>query len=243
MGKRTLVISDIHGCYREFNTLLNKAGYDDKNDKLILLGDYMDRGFHSKHVIELVIDLVNNTDTIALLGNHDDMFLNAMLKGEDRDFLHNGGAQTISSFCGDEWLIEGINWSEYLKCKDFIKKNHASVIWFLRNLPLYHEDESHIYVHAGLSPLYNDWDWQKQDRNNFLWIRSEFLNIDSPYSKIIVHGHTPNTKIHDKPDIYFRNGKIGIDGGCCFGSMYQLNCLVIEDGEYKTYSVKKGEYL
>lgn len=44
MKNRTLVISDIHGCYDAFNKLLGKVHYDSAKYQLILLGDYIDRG-------------------------------------------------------------------------------------------------------------------------------------------------------------------------------------------------------
>ncbi|MGQ0438381.1 metallophosphoesterase, partial [Bacillus sp. B-TM1] len=42
--KRILVISDIHGEIEKFEKLLEEAQYDARQDQLILLGDYVDRG-------------------------------------------------------------------------------------------------------------------------------------------------------------------------------------------------------
>ena len=44
--RRTYVIGDIHGCYREFKQLLDLCSDDaeGKPAQLILLGDYVDRG-------------------------------------------------------------------------------------------------------------------------------------------------------------------------------------------------------
>lgn len=52
--KRILVISDIHGEIEKFEQLLEEAQYDAKQDQLILLGDYVDRGPNARAVIEKV---------------------------------------------------------------------------------------------------------------------------------------------------------------------------------------------
>lgn len=49
---RTIIIGDIHGCYREFMSLLDKIQFDPLSDKLIINGDIMDRGPDSFEVME-----------------------------------------------------------------------------------------------------------------------------------------------------------------------------------------------
>ena len=39
----TYIMSDLHGCFDELNAMLAKIGFSDQ-DKLILAGDYIDRG-------------------------------------------------------------------------------------------------------------------------------------------------------------------------------------------------------
>lgn len=46
---KTLVISDIHGYYRELNDALHNADYRE-GDRLIFLGDYIDRGPRSREL-------------------------------------------------------------------------------------------------------------------------------------------------------------------------------------------------
>jgi serine/threonine protein phosphatase 1 len=50
---RCLIIGDIHGCSATFKELLNKAGLS-MDDKLILLGDYIDREHDSSGVIVML---------------------------------------------------------------------------------------------------------------------------------------------------------------------------------------------
>ncbi|GAA4878929.1 metallophosphoesterase [Paenibacillus vulneris] len=232
---RTLCISDIHGCYDEFNKLLNEVGYS-PYDQLILLGDYEDRGFKSKEVIEQVKTLVDKNGVVALRGNHDQMFLDIFNGGDDYLFLHNGGIHTIESYCGMNWFeqYDGFEFNRYLQAKEFIKKNYSEHIEFLESLPYYYEDDLHIYVHAGINPFYED--WTKQPKDDFIWIRDIFLNNKIDTHKKVIFGHTPTINMNgNSAEVWFQDDKIGIDGGCCFG--YQLNCLEIIDGHYNTYSI------
>ncbi|RAN83857.1 serine/threonine protein phosphatase, partial [Bacillus sp. SRB_28] len=75
---RRCVISDIHGCYDEFNALLKLADYNPQQDELILLGDYVDRGPSSKQVIEQIMQLQQQHDIMVIKGNHDAMMVKAL---------------------------------------------------------------------------------------------------------------------------------------------------------------------
>ena len=78
---------------------------------------------------------------------------------------------------------------------------------------------------------------------SYIWVRDEFFNHESPYNKVIVHGHTPvfilnrfgiTPEKEDSP--YFRYSRdnklisIDIDTGACYGE--KLSCLLIEDDKY-----------
>lgn len=71
-----LAISDIHGDLDKFERLLELVNYNDQEDQLLLLGDYVDRGPHSRAVLDRVIEL-RNKGAIALIGNHEKMMLEA----------------------------------------------------------------------------------------------------------------------------------------------------------------------
>ncbi len=48
-------ISDIHGYLDEFIDALNKVNLNDKDNRLFLLGDYLDNGLQSFRVISKII--------------------------------------------------------------------------------------------------------------------------------------------------------------------------------------------
>ena len=91
---RTIVIGDIHGCCQELKglitLLLDDGRYRPGHDKLIFLGDYIDRGKDSRSVIRYIRDLQKaNGHVIALMGNHEDMFVQYR-RNRDDCRLYNG---------------------------------------------------------------------------------------------------------------------------------------------------------
>lgn len=221
---KTIVIGDIHGCYNELKELifdLEQAGeYNKKKDKLVFLGDYIDRGKDSRLVVKFIRDLQkNNKRVIALMGNHEDMLIDYYDKKSPYIWKMNGGNETLNSYEGN-------------------MKQFADDIEWMRNLPLYYEDKHFIYVHAGID-LEKDMD--EQDRNTLLWIRDPFIYNTKKYNKRVVFGHTPTDFLNggDEPLLTYNNN-IAIDTGCVYGGA--LSALIIEHGEANAfYRVFKHE--
>jgi len=235
--KRTLVISDIHGCYDEFVRLLEVANYNPIEDQLILLGDYIDRGKDSKKVIEKVMELVKQ-GAIALRGNHDDWFLCFLANHEkSREYLLEGvgGFNTLISYLGLDYLKKETNLDNVVKR---IKGEYSEHLRFLVNLPYYYETDDYVFVHAGVNPFsFSDW---RNEPETLSWIRWEFINRPTSLDKTVIFGHTSCRTIHNSNDIWVSDDKIGIDGACCFGG--QLNCLEITDKEISQYHVLKENW-
>ncbi len=64
---RTIVIGDMHGCWQEFQQLLEKCGVD-VDDRVIALGDIVDRGPASLDVLDY---FRHASDARSLKGNHE----------------------------------------------------------------------------------------------------------------------------------------------------------------------------
>lgn len=70
--KKIFAIGDIHGCYRKLVDLMNRLPYDPERDRLIFLGDYINRGPDSAKVIDYLLELQESCrDVIFLKGNHE----------------------------------------------------------------------------------------------------------------------------------------------------------------------------
>ena len=70
----TNLLGDIHGCSAALETLL-AAIQPERSDKLILLGDYIDRGPDSRGAIDILLELRKQCWLIPILGNHDRLLL------------------------------------------------------------------------------------------------------------------------------------------------------------------------
>ena len=97
---RLIAISDIHGCFDTFYELCIKKIDLKKSDKLILLGDYIDRGGKSREVIDFIIDLKGKGfDITPLSGNHEAMLVDAYNNYEMLPLWYlNSGITTLDSF-------------------------------------------------------------------------------------------------------------------------------------------------
>lgn len=169
---RTIAISDIHGCLAALDTLL-AAIEPQPADTLVLLGDYIDRGPHSRGVIERLLSLRQKCHLVPLLGNHDEMMLDIYDGQTDLyiDWLMFGGNTTLESY--------GTLRPEEIP---------TAHIEFLRNCLLYYETDRHFFLHGTyLAELPLD----KQPRKIVLW---ESLRTCQPgrhcSGKMAIVGHT-----------------------------------------------------
>jgi len=238
---RKIAISDIHGCSVELDLLLKKTNA--QPEEVIFLGDYVDSGPDSIGVLDTVIEWCKQGAT-ALLGNHDDLFLQWL---EDKENIlyyggRNGGLATINS-CLVRLGMNRVDISQLLS--DVIKENQIrkmilerfySQVSFIKSLPYVDVDSNLIFVHAGVNPIHG---LKKTTKLEFLHLRDEFIyNYNQP--ETVIFGHTPTRKIHNQDNVYFgTNRVIGIDGACAFDG--QLNALIIENGMFRTMSVVKNE--
>lgn len=96
--ERVFAIGDIHGCLDKLVPLMNMIQLNPDQDLLLFIGDYIDRGGHSREVVDYLVDLKQRLpETIFLLGNHEQMFLE-YLDGRDTDaFLYNGGKKPCAA--------------------------------------------------------------------------------------------------------------------------------------------------
>src|SRR5262245_20585029 len=136
MPGRILAIGDVHGCSTALAALL-KAIDLHPDDTIITLGDYVDRGLDSKGVLDQLIALADRCHLVPLLGNHDEMMLNARNGKDDFRFWMNcGGIVALHSYGPSGRL-------------DLIPPAHFR---FLERCVSYFETETHFVTHANYKP-------------------------------------------------------------------------------------------
>ena len=197
IASTTCVIGDIHGCHYALANLLPRVL--DRADTLVFLGDYVDRGPHSKEVVSTILALLpkNSPRIVPLMGNHDFLFLQ-YLSGQDTSlFLQVGGQQTLESY----GLCPASS-PEEIAAK--VPEGHQT---FFKSLPLWWQDQHAIYVHAGLQPGLH---LSQQNSQWCLWAREQFYQNNFNFGKPVVFGHT----VFEEP--FMGPHCIGIDTGAVY---------------------------
>lgn len=217
---RRYVIGDIHGCYFTLLDLINKLSIE-KGDKLIFLGDYIDRGPHSKRVIDYIMS-IEGPDVITLMGNHERMCVDAN-RGSGywgQTWMNNGGGITVDSYderTEEEKVRPSLLYPELQdEWRAKLPRVSEEHIQWMESLPVFYEDDDFFYCHAGIDP---DYSFDDQIEDDLLWIRNRFLKSENVWPKKIVFGHTPMQKVQIKEN------KIGVDTGACYGNMLSAICL------------------
>jgi serine/threonine protein phosphatase 1 len=220
MAADIYAIGDIHGNLDLLQRLLEKIQPDLARDQLVFMGDYIDRGPNPKGVVDYVLGfkrLVNPQEVICLKGNHEAMFLN-FLQGRDLElFLFNGGLSTLRDYWGEDW--------DHLE-QLVLPPEHRK---FFEELRLYYETPDYLFVHGGLKPGVPP---AKQDEEDLLWIRGDFIASMEDFGKKVIFGHTPFQQPLVMPN------KIGIDTGAAYGN--RLTCLKLPREEFISVGHEAG---
>lgn len=255
-------LSDAHGMNKKFDEAIkNILLVKQPEDKIIILGDNIDRGLGSLQIIQSIMSLqekYGSDNIVALMGNHEEMFL-AWLKDRYNTLsLHNGGTRTVASFIGDAFKIDDINlvysgngtfYDGGLndRTKDvigYILQNYPKEIEWMKNLKYFHEEGNTLFVHAGFEET-PTWHWTDCSKDDMVWKYPAQMGY-TPWNKRVVAGHIMTRELHpelvpqeDENNIYRNKDHIYIDGGACseiFGLKGQLNILQVKiDGENETY--------
>lgn len=220
---RTYVIGDIHGCLDELALLLEGLPLEPA-DRLVFLGDYVDRGPDSKSVISYLVhrQRTRSEEMIFLKGNHEDMFLSYMgFPGKYGDmFLYNGGGATLLSY-GAAPHNQG--------SADILLVIPPEHIKFLKELRSYYITDNYLCVHAGINPQKM---LEEQNEEELLWIRDEFIMNPHELPYTVLFGHTPQEKV-----LFHLPYKIGLDTGLVYGN--RLSCLELK--ERTLFQVTRGK--
>jgi serine/threonine protein phosphatase 1 len=240
MSGRSFVIGDIHGDIEALERLLERLPKLDDGDTVVFLGDYVDRGPHPKDVVELVraYALAGPQHTVTLRGNHEDKWVECFEK-PDLPYLvqvGNGCAHTYRSFAGSVPLAaeESLSSEELAAMLQVSGWLPEDVVSWMRELPLYYEDEHAMYVHAGLEGEIGEWKHPSDSRAKaLLWTRDiQFYN--GYRGKRVVFGHSNTKELPDgSPDsVWQTESLVGIDTASGMGgflSAVELPSLKVYD--------------
>jgi predicted phosphodiesterase len=195
MTGRLIAVGDIHGCHAEFSELVDQLELKPE-DRLVLLGDLVNRGPDSRKVIELA----RSFGAVSLLGNHE-LRLLKYRRTQDKKYMKEHDIQTFETLAPEDWA--------YLESM----------------LLTYEEPELNmVFVHGGFLPNI-PWNKQPAEVITRIQVVDKDGNprkrADSPDSPawadlwggppFVVYGHTP------RPEVYKLKWSMGIDTGCVMG--------------------------
>lgn len=207
-------IGDIHGQDDLFEAIMPLILADlerarDCRRKVILLGDYIDRGLGSARVLDQIIELrprleADGIELVTLMGNHEALLLQFIDQPQSGPgWMTIGGRETLLSYeievpsLGD---VDG--WAK--ASSELLQAMPLSHLEFLEGLPCFDVERDYFFVHAGVRPGVK---LDSQSPQDMMWIRDPFLKDSRTFDKMIVHGHTP------VDDVYVDDRRICLDTG------------------------------
>ncbi|WP_236621625.1 metallophosphoesterase family protein [Asticcacaulis benevestitus] len=207
----TYAIGDIHGCNDLFIKLLATIQADATElgevPRLVLLGDYVDRGTDSSGVLDTILELEGQTwcELHVLLGNHEMMLKRFLLESDyGADWAAYGGAATLSSYNVPTPHPRAPEeaWEEARRAlAQNMPDQHGKL---LDRAELKFIAGDYLFVHGGVKPGVP---LDEQKAETLLWIRDEFLSAPKACDYVVVHGHSA------REDVMQTDWRIGVDTG------------------------------
>lgn len=228
-------MSDVHGFYEEMKNSLSLVDLDsNKDNKIIFLGDYIDRGTKSCQVLYYIKELEEKypKQVVILIGNHDQMFIDWYAEEDCLQWLsHDPQLLTTKSFLTEEqftyltkeFILQEPSYKRLsVFIKDMIKNNHSDLLnWLtLKKSPLYYESSNQIFVHAGIFEVGEELWKIATEKDEFIW---KFPAETGYFYKDIIAGHISSATVSndenflgkvywDKQSHYFIDGEIEKSG-------------------------------
>ena len=207
---RLLAIGDIHGCSKAFDTLLALVA-PTSDDWLVTLGDHIDRGPDSKGVMARLFSLAATGRLISLMGNHEQMILDAREDvGLVPMWLQYGGEATLASYRrpGHPPSFDDIPAGDWKFLEQFCVN--------------YFESEKHFFVHGNADPDL----WLPDQPTAVLRWQKFFAPRPHKSGKTMVCGHTYQASGWPK-----NLGHAVCIDTWAYGNGW-LTCLDVETGEF-----------
>ncbi len=236
----TYVISDIHGEYDKFISLLETIIFS-KDDTLFLLGDVIDRGENGLKILQYAMCQPN---IFGVIGNHEYMAIQCL------KWLHSEITEESVSELSEDLLQGYIEWlnvggqSTLDEFSTLTREEQENTLDYLNEFSIYEELEingrSFVLVHAGIDNFESTKGMQEYQLHELIFNKPDYNSEYYP-DKYLVTGHTPTRYIYesklnsssgivDNSDnkydkIFKKNNHIAIDCSCSYGGKLGAICL------------------
>ena len=207
------VIGDIHGEVTKLRRLIhNIERYP--IDRLIFIGDCLDKGENSKEVLKFLHKLSGKYQCDFVLRDHEYTWLKFINFGEYREFISiYGGKVTADNFGISELSPQQAYKKLYLPFKDFFDRLKKFVI-----------TDNYIISHSGINPIFADSrDLEQLDEKEFIFQRNSFIEMKRLVGgKRFIFGHTAFA------DPWYDGYKVAIDTGAVYSKTAPLTAFEIK---------------
>jgi serine/threonine protein phosphatase 1 len=183
------IIGDVHGCYYTFRAMLEF--WDPKHERLIQLGDLIDRGNFTPQVVKLCREIEKeHPQSVFLKGNHEWLALQYHKKDPEETWYEKYGKKVL--------------WDYVLAERKF----EEDAEW-MKTLGSHWQNDHVVVSHAGISV--SPYCMDEDHYSGLLWHRMELNNVN----KVQVYGHTPVK--NNKPHYDSKSNSYNIDTGAYLG--------------------------
>lgn len=255
---RYYVTADVHGYYSQLITALTNAGYfeDSEPHKLIICGDFFDRGEEAKKLQDFLLELLARDEVILIRGNHEDLALALLNDWHHKSYLqsqhHLNG--TMDTLC----QLTDMTTGQVYQNTDYAALMYMKSPYIQKIIPAttdYFETAHYIFVHGWIpckvkstgndqraySPV-QDW----RNAGSAAWSKARWVNgMEAAHNGITVPGKTlvcghwhcsfgharyehHGGEFHNADfSPYYGDGIIALDA--CTPASGKVNCIVIED--------------
>jgi diadenosine tetraphosphatase ApaH/serine/threonine PP2A family protein phosphatase len=234
--ERTLVIGDVHGCLDELRDLLKAASFAQGSDRLVFVGDLMDRGPEPAACVRFAREL----GAECVKSNHDEKFprfrkheVNKAATGKKNPMHLSAAPKAQYALLSDD-----------------------DIAWVVGLPRVLHIAPNMVVVHAGLEPAFSVAEQSdavirvryvddagemkgysegslEQPANTVLWAE----RWKGPES--VIYGHAVHSLTEPRVDRFEGGACYGIDTGCVFGG--SLCAMLIIEGEEPEFVLVKAK--
>ena len=230
-GMRLYAIGDVHGRLDLLEHMHAAIRADIERDRpadwrVIHLGDYVDRGLQSRQVLDFLIAARSEDDRMIMLaGNHDRGFLEFLAEPSiDTLFMQNGGVHTAGSY-GVPFDYRSLDLERFhAELVHAVPPEHSR---FIVSCPFSASFGDFFFCHAGIRPGVA---LERQNPDDLIWIRGEFLRHTGLHPKVVVHGHT----ITAQPEVLAN--RVNVDTGACYSGV--LTAFAVDGAEKRLIAVE-----
>ena len=261
------VMSDIHGCYDEFQRMMDKISFSDA-DQMILAGDYIDKGTQNYEMLKWIGSCPSNVRLIC--GNHEEEFAAYVDLMNQIDQIEHMGTdaasykdtvklyQTVQYFLQASGLPASY-FDAYHTMRSLVEEFGMTMVDFcglaayIREMPYYMklqiEGKNYLVVHAGYVESSAGLSTKYAGLEQFyLYAREDSCTIGGARDSVIIAGHTPTVA---EGEFAYNEGNVfryydkernctfyDIDCGCAYrGQSAEAKLACIRLGDEKIFYV------